>query len=94
MKHILLCGAVLLAFSTDTLASDSSSTATQPQTQTETQTETWLKLQAKGTASSPTPQTSTPAERDLSLQRWLESYKYKIPEFFDQETGGSFASQQ
>ncbi|MBC3956962.1 DUF3613 domain-containing protein [Pseudomonas triticifolii] len=90
MKRILLCGAVLLAFSTDTLASDSSSTTTQPQTQTET----WLKLQAKGTASSPTPQTSTPAERDLSLQRWLESYKYKIPEFFDQETGGSFASQQ
>ncbi|MDU8499333.1 DUF3613 domain-containing protein [Pseudomonas syringae] len=55
------------------------------------QTETWLQLQASGKAASPTPQINTAAERDLSLQRWLETYKYKIPEHYEQEAGGKFS---
>jgi len=56
------------------------------------QTETWLQLQASGKAASPTPQINTAAERDLSLQRWLETYKYNIPEHYEQEAGGKFSS--
>lgn len=56
------------------------------------QTETWLQLQASGKAASPTPQINTAAERDLSLQRWLETYKYKIPEYYEQEAGGKFSA--
>ncbi|KAA8694199.1 Uncharacterized protein ALO80_00113 [Pseudomonas caricapapayae] len=56
------------------------------------QTETWLQLQASGKAASTTPQVNTAAERDLSLQRWLETYKYAIPEHYEQEAGGNFSS--
>ncbi|KPX44516.1 DUF3613 domain-containing protein [Pseudomonas syringae pv. tagetis] len=56
------------------------------------QTETWLQLQASGKAASTTPQVNTAVERDLSLQRWLETYKYAIPEHYEQEAGGNFSS--
>ncbi|POD32428.1 hypothetical protein BKM14_09120 [Pseudomonas syringae pv. syringae] len=87
MKRIILTGCVLLLSAGDAWA-DNTETAT-----SETrQTETWLQLQASGKAASPTPQVNTAAERDLSLQRWLDTYKYNIPDFYDQEAGGSFSS--
>ncbi|KTB57650.1 DUF3613 domain-containing protein [Pseudomonas syringae] len=87
MKRIMLAGIALLLIADNTWADNSD-----PSTSAPRQTETWLQLQASGRAASPTPQVNTAAERDLSLQRWLETYKYKIPEFYDQEAGGSFSS--
>lgn len=54
----------------------------------ETQTGHWLRLQREGRLASSYPQTSTPAERELALQRWLDSHKHPIPEFFEQDAGG------
>ena len=62
-----------------------------PSSKQQQQTEAWLQLQPSAKAASPTPQTATPAERDLSLQRWLNSYRHEIPEFFDQEKGGKIS---
>ncbi|TBU92146.1 DUF3613 domain-containing protein [Pseudomonas dryadis] len=59
--------------------------------ETETQTAYWLRVQREGLKASPYVQTSTPAERELSLQRWLESHSHPIPEFFDQEAGGELS---
>ncbi|AOA06995.1 MULTISPECIES: DUF3613 domain-containing protein [Pseudomonas] len=52
------------------------------------QTQDWLTLQVNGSAQSPVRQTATPAERELSLQRWLDSYKHEIPEYYKQDEGG------
>ncbi|CAM3219478.1 hypothetical protein BZK31_16020 [Pseudomonas floridensis] len=89
MKNLVMCAALLAALASDALATDARGAADQPR---QTQTETWLQLQAKGSAASSIPQTSTPAERDLSLQRWLDSYKHEIPPFYDQEAGGKISS--
>jgi len=62
-----------------------------PSSEPQQQTETWLQLQPSAKAASPIPQTATPAERDLSLQRWLNSYSHEIPEFFDQDKGGKIS---
>ncbi|MDF2792942.1 MAG: hypothetical protein K0S85_695 [Pseudomonas orientalis] len=51
-------------------------------------TENWLALQISGQAASITPQAASATERDLAAQRWLESFKHEIPEFFDQKIGG------
>ncbi|WP_369988249.1 DUF3613 domain-containing protein [Pseudomonas xanthosomatis] len=52
------------------------------QAQDETATETWLKVQASNRQASPTPQVQTDKERDQAMQRWLDSYKYAIPDFY------------
>ncbi|TBU75409.1 hypothetical protein DNK10_12240 [Pseudomonas daroniae] len=57
----------------------------------ETQTEYWLRVQRDGLQASRHAQVSTPAERELAMQRWLESHKHPIPEFFDQEAGGELS---
>ena len=64
-----------------------------PTPRTQQQTENWLQLQISGSAQSPIRQTATPAERELSLQRWLDSYKHEIPEYYGQKEGGK-ASQE
>ncbi|CRM50507.1 MULTISPECIES: DUF3613 domain-containing protein [Pseudomonas] len=51
-------------------------------------TENWLALQVSGQAASTTPQAASATERDLAAQRWLESFKHEIPEFFEQKIGG------
>ena len=53
------------------------------------ETENWLQLQISGSVQSPIRQTATPAERELSLQRWLDSYKHEIPEYYKQDEGGT-----
>lgn len=56
----------------------------------ESQTEMWLQLQREGNAASSHMQTATPAERELSMQRLLDSYSHPIPEYFGEDDGGSF----
>lgn len=57
----------------------------------ERQTEMWLQLQREGNAAAPQRvQTATPAERELSMQRLLDSYSHPIPEYFGEDDGGSF----
>ena len=85
MKRELVCIAVL------SLASGAWAIEPGPSSKQQKQTEAWLQLQPSAKAASPTPQTATPAERDLSLQRWLNSYNHEIPEFFDQEKGGKIS---
>jgi hypothetical protein len=60
-----------------------------PSSPSQKQTETWLNLQASGHAASLIPQAAALIERDLSMQRWLDSYQHQIPEFFEQKKGGS-----
>ncbi len=45
-------------------------------------TEKWLALQADGKVASSVSQAQTPKEREQSMQRWLDSYKYAIPDFY------------
>ncbi|EKT4523616.1 DUF3613 domain-containing protein [Pseudomonas putida] len=44
--------------------------------------EAWLRVQASNQQASPRLQVQTAAERDATLQRWLDTYKYPIPEVF------------
>ncbi|MDD2091599.1 DUF3613 domain-containing protein [Pseudomonas guariconensis] len=48
----------------------------------ETAAEAWLRVQASNQQASPKPQRQSAKERELSLQRWLDSYKYPIPDAF------------
>lgn len=60
-----------------------------PSSPQQAETENWLALQVNGRAASPTPQKTTPAEREQALQRWLNSNKHPIPEYFEQKVGGN-----
>ncbi|WP_025857613.1 DUF3613 domain-containing protein [Pseudomonas sp. CHM02] len=85
MKAHYLIGLALLPLSALALEPGPSS----PQ---QAETENWLALQVNGRAASATPQRTTPAEREQALQRWLDSNKHPIPEFFETESGGSSKS--
>lgn len=57
----------------------------------EGKTEMWLQLQREGNAAAQQRvQSATPAERELSMQRLLDSYSHPIPEYFGEDDGGSF----
>ncbi|NWC91353.1 MULTISPECIES: DUF3613 domain-containing protein [unclassified Pseudomonas] len=60
-----------------------------PSSPQQKQTEGWLQLQVRGERASANVQKATPAERDVAMQRWLDSYKHPIPEYFDQKQGGT-----
>lgn len=62
-----------------------------PSSKAQQETENWLGLQVHGQAASPTVQRATLAERELALQRLLESKKFAIPEKFG-EDGASASS--
>jgi hypothetical protein len=51
-------------------------------------TEQWMQLQIRGIVASSKLQTASATERDLAMQRWLNSFNYPIPEFFDQDAAG------
>ncbi|MCO7516123.1 DUF3613 domain-containing protein [Pseudomonas guariconensis] len=55
----------------------------------QTATEALLQVQASNQQASPTPQVQTAREREQALQRWLDSYKYPIPEVFRWQSVGS-----
>jgi hypothetical protein len=63
-----------------------------PSSPQQAETEGWLQLQISNKAASQIPQTSTATERELSMQRWLKSYQHEIPQFFDQDQGGTVDS--
>ncbi|MCI0914777.1 MULTISPECIES: DUF3613 domain-containing protein [Pseudomonas] len=48
----------------------------------QTATEALLRVQSSGEQASNRLQVQTARERDLSKQRWLETYKYAIPDFY------------
>lgn len=60
-----------------------------PSSKSQAQTEAWLRVQARNEQASPTPQTQTPKERDESMKRWMETYKYAIPAMFKWESMGA-----
>jgi hypothetical protein len=51
-----------------------------------------MQLQIRGIVASPKLQTASATERDLAMQRWLNSFNYPIPEFFDQDAAGEMPS--
>ncbi|MCP2073771.1 UNVERIFIED_ORG: hypothetical protein J2Y77_003207 [Pseudomonas lini] len=55
-------------------------------------TESWMQLQIRGVVASTHLQTASATERELAMQRWLNSFNYPIPEFFDQDSGGDITS--
>jgi hypothetical protein len=55
-------------------------------------TEQWMQLQIRGVVASPFRQTASVTERDLAFQRWLNSFSYPIPMFFDQKVSGAIPS--
>jgi len=50
-------------------------------------TERWLQVQREGRQASAEPQPATPAEREAAYQRWLDSFRHPIPDFFSDEGG-------
>ncbi|RII75207.1 DUF3613 domain-containing protein [Pseudomonas monteilii] len=50
--------------------------------QDETATERLLRVQSSGEQASRRLQVQTARERDQSMQRWLDTYKYEIPDFY------------
>lgn len=87
MKPVMFAGLLVLGFCGAVRAIEPG-----PSSPTQAQTEAWLQLQVRGDAASKVVQTLTPSEREQSLQRWLESYKHPIPEFYEQEAGGKMGS--
>ncbi|MBK4997223.1 DUF3613 domain-containing protein [Pseudomonas sp. S37] len=53
-----------------------------PAPRDETATERLLRVQASGEQASRRLQVQTARERDQSMQRWLDTYKYEIPDFY------------
>lgn len=87
MNVKILTGLALLLAARASLAIDTPPTPEQVR-QEHQQSETWLQYQASGQGASPTPQTAAPTEQEMSVRRWLDTYKHPIPEFFDQDKGG------
>jgi len=87
MKRLLLTGLGALLVSGTVAAVEPG-----PSSASQQQTEAWLQLQASGKAASSIAQPASPIERDLSMQRWLDSYRHPIPDFYEQKKGGSISS--
>jgi len=87
MKFHYLASLTLLALPLSVLAIEPG-----PSSPQQKETENWMTLQLSGQAASSIPQKATPAERELASQRWLESHKHPIPEFFEQKAGGKTSS--
>ncbi|HEK0908583.1 DUF3613 domain-containing protein [Pseudomonas parafulva] len=52
------------------------------QAEAQTATEALLRVQSSGEQASNRLQVQTAQERDQSMQRWLDTYKYVIPDFY------------
>ncbi|WP_395609321.1 DUF3613 domain-containing protein [Pseudomonas sp. B22129] len=83
MKALYLASLAVLALPLNVMAIEPG-----PSSPQQSLTESWLTLQPSGKASSTTQQKAAAAERDQANQRWLESFKHPIPEYFDQKVGG------
>lgn len=82
-------GIMLIGFSVLVASGAAQAIGPGPSSATQKSTEDWLQLQVNGRAASTNPQPAKPAERDAAMQRWLDSFKYPIPEFYEQKKGGS-----
>jgi len=51
-------------------------------------TEQWLQLQSSGQAASRNPQATTAAEHNAAMQRWLDTYKLKVPQWYTDDDSG------
>lgn len=60
-----------------------------PSSPRQAETENWMALQLSGREASPIVQKITPAEREQAMQRWLDTSKHPIPEYFEQKQGGT-----
>ena len=89
MKRPYLASLAMLALPLSAMAIEPG-----PSSPQQTATENWLALQISGRAASTTPQTASATERDLAAQRWVESFKHEIPEFFEQKIGGKTEGSQ
>ncbi len=54
-------------------------------------TEQWLQLQSSGQVASRNPQATTAVEHEAAMQRWLESYKLKIPQWYKDDDSGQIS---
>lgn len=54
------------------------------------QVNVWLNAQRDGRYASKHIQNATPLEYEMTLKRWTESYTHPIPEYYEQDSGGSF----
>lgn len=59
----------------------------------QSQVDVWLNAQRDGRYASQHIQNATPLEYEMSLKRWVDSYTHPIPEYYDQDTGGSFSKE-
>jgi len=75
LKSLILLACI--AFPIDALAAET----TYPPP-AETATEAMLRVQSSNQQASSRPQQQTARERDQSMQRWLDTYKYEIPDFY------------
>ncbi|KAF1031785.1 MAG: hypothetical protein GAK37_00688 [Pseudomonas sp.] len=87
MKRTLLASLLLAGLPLAALAIEPG-----PSSKQQKETENWLQLQASGQLASSQPQKAAPAEREQALQRLLDSYKFPIPEYFEQKRGGQIPS--
>lgn len=71
---------ILLACLTTLLGGCAQNPAQQPSAQTAT--EALLQVQSSNHQASQKLQLQTASERDQSMQRWLDTYKYAIPDVF------------
>ncbi|AIG04589.1 Protein of uncharacterised function (DUF3613) [Pseudomonas fluorescens] len=81
MKFHYLASLTLLALPLAALAIEPG-----PSSKAQQETEHWLGLQVSGQAASPTVQQATATERELAMQRLLQSKKFAIPEKFDEDS--------
>ncbi|MCG6575547.1 DUF3613 domain-containing protein [Pseudomonas sp. AF32] len=84
-KQFLIVGIACLSTSAWAIEPGPSSAAQQG-------TESWMQLQIRGVVASTNLQTVSATERELAMRRWLNSFNYPIPEFFDQDSGGEITS--
>ncbi|WP_416422249.1 DUF3613 domain-containing protein [Pseudomonas sp. App30] len=54
-------------------------------------TEQWLQLQSSGQVASRNPQATTAVEHEAAMQRWLDSYKLKIPQWYTADDSGKIS---
>ncbi|WP_375057299.1 DUF3613 domain-containing protein [Zobellella sp. DQSA1] len=87
-----LAGSLLLALSAGVAADGAFERGGNWEEGTRQQTERWLQLQREGAAASIYSQAATAAERELANQRWLDSYKHPIPDFFEQGVEGGIGN--
>ncbi|MET3458401.1 MULTISPECIES: DUF3613 domain-containing protein [Pseudomonas] len=84
-KHLMIVCMVSLSTAAWAIEPGPSSAAQQG-------TEGWMQLQIRGVVASTNLQTASAAEREMAMQRWLNSFNYPIPEFFDQDSAGEITS--